>query len=223
MSQPPPTARPLRILEVGALYMLPPMLIASGLAPMRSTMLAVFLLTAFLVWFQLRRDRASAVTPDAAAKPADAGAVAAQRRLLLLRWGAAAGLLTAVVVFAFPERLFAFPRARPGLWLLVMALYPVLSAAPQEALYRWLFFRRHAPLFRGGDSRTAFLANVAAFGWLHIFLGPVSVVLSAVLGGFLAQTWQRTRSFRLVWLEHCLYGNFVFTIGLGQWFYHPPG
>ena len=48
---------------------------------------------------------------------------------------------------AGPGQAFALPRRAPGLWLAILALYPLLSAAPQEILFRVLFFRRYGALF----------------------------------------------------------------------------
>jgi hypothetical protein len=45
-------------------------------------------------------------------------------------------------------------------------------------------------------------------------------LLTLIGGWFFAETYARTRSMRLVWLEHALYGCLVFTIGLGDYFYH---
>jgi len=42
-----------------------------------------------------------------------------------------------------------------------------------------------------------------------------------VAGGWLfGGTYRRSRSLGLVCLEHALYGDLIFTVGLGQYFFH---
>ncbi len=115
-----------------------------------------------------------------------------------------------------PERILSFPLQRPGMWLIVMLLYPLLSALPQELLFRSFFFRRYAPLFPGN---WMLAASAAAFGFVHImFHNAVAPLLSALCGFFLASSYQRHASLGRVALEHALYGDMVFTIGLGVYF-----
>jgi hypothetical protein len=43
------------------------------------------------------------------------------------------------------------------------------------------------------------------------------------MGGVLfSKTWEDTGSLFLVSLEHALYGCWIFTLGLGEWFYEGP-
>ena len=124
----------------------------------------------------------------------------------------------AVRIFA-PELLFSFVKRAPAFWALVMLLYPVLSVFPQELLYRAFLFRRYEPLF--GNRWAIIVASALAFGFVHIiFRNWISVALS-VLGGLLfAITYHSSQSLLLACLEHALFGNFLFTIGLGKFFYH---
>jgi len=57
-------------------------------------------------------------------------------KFILLRFAVIAPVITAVTWMAIPGWFLSFPRERPGLWLLVMILYPVLSVWPQEMIYR---------------------------------------------------------------------------------------
>jgi len=129
-----------------------------------------------------------------------------------------AGFIFAVV-FWMPQRLFDFPRERTGLWLAVMVLYPLASVYPQELICRRWFFERYAALFGAGPGLMA--ASALSFGWMHIvFKNPVAVGLASAGGWLFAETYQRSRSLRLVCLEHAVYGDLIFTIGLGAFFYH---
>ncbi|HXB22539.1 MAG TPA: hypothetical protein VNV88_14225 [Candidatus Solibacter sp.] len=43
----------------------------------------------------------------------------------------------------------------------------------------------------------------------------------STIGGLLfALTYQQSGSLLLACIEHAIFGNFIFTIGLGQFFYH---
>lgn len=121
--------------------------------------------------------------------------------------------------FSVPERLFAFPLERPGRWAFVMIWYPVLSVLPQEMIFRAYFFRRYAPLFPAPGAMV--LASAVAFGWAHVMLTNwVAVVFSAAGGYLFALTYRRTNSLAAAWAEHAIYGCWVFTLGLGYYFYH---
>lgn len=128
-------------------------------------------------------------------------------------------VLTLFAYFAIPEHIFKFPLTRPGMWLAVMVFYPLLSVLPQEVLFRSFFFRRYAALF--ASERSMLIASALSFGWMHVFLHNwVAVVFSAAGGFIFTRTYQKTRSLAAVTIEHALYGCFIFTLGMGYYFYH---
>jgi membrane protease YdiL (CAAX protease family) len=140
-------------------------------------------------------------------------------RRILARWAVLTLLLVGAMSLWVPERLFAWPREQPGLWLIVFALYPVLSVWPQEVLYRRYFFHRCEPLLGRGNA--CVIANAVAFAGMHVvFRNVVAVALSLVAGWIFADTYRRTRSLRLVCVEHTCYGLMAFTVGLGDYFAH---
>jgi hypothetical protein len=122
-----------------------------------------------------------------------------------------------------PENLLAMPSRHTSAWLVIVLAYPIFSALPQEFLFRTLFFHRYRALLPS-RSWLVITINGCLFGYAHIiYLNAVSVLLTCVLGTLLAYRYMRTRSFWLVWLEHSLYGELVFTIGLGHYFLlNPP-
>lgn len=127
-------------------------------------------------------------------------------------------LVASLVAVLMPERLFALAAERPGLWLKIMTLYPFTSVLPQEFAYRVFFFHRYGPLFH--SRWTLILANAMAFGFAHIlFRNWIAVGGTFVVGLLLAWRYERTRSFWPVYMEHCLWGWLVFTIGLGVYFF----
>jgi uncharacterized protein len=128
------------------------------------------------------------------------------------------GLGIAVYLLA-PQLLFSLIRRSPWLWALVFFLYPLLSVYPQEFLYRAFFFHRYQPLFGRGWGMLA--ASALAFGFVHIIFRNWLAVGLCVIGGFLfSLTYETSGSFLLACLDHAIFGNFLFTIGLGQFFYH---
>jgi hypothetical protein len=145
-----------------------------------------------------------------------AGARAGIRRVLLRTLVIWAALLL-VTVLAVPDSLFIFPRTRPVVWAMVMVLYP-LSAYAQEVVFRTFFFHRYGGLF--ASTRARVLASGLVFGWAHIVVNNLlAIPLSALAGVLFASTYARSRSTLLASLEHALYGDFVFTVGLGALFY----
>lgn len=136
--------------------------------------------------------------------------------LLALLPGAAAMFIIAWLYL--PERFLTFPLARPGVWSLVMLLYPLLAAYPQEVVFRGFFFTRYEPLF---PSQAAMLAaNSLSFGLAHALYGNWLAPPLAALGGALfGYRYLRSGSLMAAGLEHGLWGNMLFTSGLGWYFY----
>jgi uncharacterized protein len=138
---------------------------------------------------------------------------------ILLRDSVCLTVLALVVYFLAPDLLFSLVKKTPGLWALVLLLYPLLSVYPQELLYRAWFFHRYAPLF--GNGWRMLTASAIAFGFVHIIFRNNLAVILCILGGFLfSLTYHQSGSLLLTCFDHALFGNFLFTIGLGQFFYH---
>lgn len=146
-------------------------------------------------------------------------ALPAQARSMATLAGAGALALTGAVAAVRPEHLFDLPRRNPWLWLAVMVLYPAVSVYPQELVFRSFLCHRYAPVFGEGAGLVA--ASAAAFGYVHIIFGNwFSVVASGVGGALFTSRYLRTQSLFTASAEHALYGMLVFTVGLGQYFYH---
>lgn len=124
----------------------------------------------------------------------------------------------AVRIFA-PNLLFSLLKRSPVFWALIMVLYPLVSVYPQEILYRAYFFHRYRPLF--GSGWTMFVASACAFGFAHVIFGNWLAIVLCTVGGLLfALTYSKSGSLLLTCIDHALFGNFLFTIGLGGFFYH---
>jgi len=141
---------------------------------------------------------------------------ALKRALPLTLVGLALGV--PLVAWLMPDQFLSFPRHRPRVWLLVMCLYPVLSAYPQEIIYRAFFHHRYGLLF--GSQRSRLIASALAFGAGHTILRDVWAIALAAFAGFVfAQSYERTRSVVAAAALHALYGCLAFTLGLGGIFY----
>ncbi len=126
-----------------------------------------------------------------------------------------------LVLWLLPEALFWLPQRRPELWLTVILLYPLLSALPQEIVFRVLFFRRYGFLFR---SRAVGVAvNAVLFGLAHLFLSNwVSVAMTVAGGAIFAWAYLSGPRPNLLFplILHAAAGAIIFTSGLGRFFFH---
>lgn len=124
----------------------------------------------------------------------------------------------AFIVTVRPDLLFGFPANAPYRWLAVMTLYPILSVYPQTIIARVLVFHRYRCVFGRGWGLV--LASAAAFGFMHIvFHNPYAVPLSLLAGVALAYVYWKSRSALTSAIEHACYGDWVFTVGLGWYFF----
>ena len=126
-----------------------------------------------------------------------------------------------VLVWIFsPDSLFLLPRERPGLCFLIMIFYPIWSVYPQELIYRSWFFHRYNDLIR--NETHLIILNAVFFSFSHIIFRNLLVIVLTFAGGLMfAYTYRRSNSLMVVFVEHMLYGNLIFTAGLGQDFYLP--
>ena len=139
---------------------------------------------------------------------------------MVLRFLLVGTLLTLYVYIFEPGNFLVLPRTRLWLWLAIMVFYPIFSALPQEIIYRTYFTFRYADLFR--EERLAWIINALLFGWVHIiFHNEVALIGGLLMGMLWYQTYRRTGSIWAVTLEHAMYGNLIYTIGFGHYFYVP--
>jgi uncharacterized protein len=131
----------------------------------------------------------------------------------------AAPLLTLFAWHDNPRGFLRFPRYAQDVWIMVMLLYPILSVTAQEIMFRLFFYHRYRALF-GVDAQGAIVLNAVLFAFAHIAFQNVTTLVISFLGSLLfAWRYENTRSYWAVVLEHSLYGNLIFTLGLGRYFY----
>lgn len=147
------------------------------------------------------------------------GPILGEWRLIGIYFLATLATCLAVVFTLIPHRFLEFPLNRPELWIMVIVLYPIFSALPQELIYRSLFFERYGPLFPG--KWIAIAVNGCVFGFGHLFFDNwVTIAMTGCGGAIMGWAYLRHRSFGLAWVLHALAGQLIFTIGLGIYFYH---
>jgi len=99
-----------------------------------------------------------------------------------------------------------------------MLLYPIFSALPQEFIFCKFFFYRYKSLFKNDNNLVIF--SGIFFSITHLlFLNFIAPILSLIGGLLFANTYKKYRYLLLVSLEHCLYGNTLFFIGIGWYFW----
>ena len=140
------------------------------------------------------------------------------QRFAFLRFAVIAILLALVTWVALPEKFMRFPLDRFPLWLAVMVLYPLLSIVPQELCFRSFYFKRYGGLI---PNPAAFMfLNGLLFGFSHIILNNwVAPTCCSAAGILLAHSYQQHRSLKWAVIEHSLYGCWIFTVGIGWYFF----
>ena len=127
-------------------------------------------------------------------------------------------LLGAYVLLFESENMLNLPKKNTRLWILMMVIYPLVSAFIQEVIYRVFIFRRYSHLFK--TKSWMIFASALAFSFVHIvYYSPFSMVSTFVLGIYLAYIYEKTKSVLLTTLLHGYLGNVVFTVGLGHHFW----
>jgi membrane protease YdiL (CAAX protease family) len=197
-----------RKVEFGALYVGAPLAMALAMPPdwlwpvfwtVTLAALALLALTPGFDWRELVRG----------------GVAWGEVALVAAATAAAAGVL---VWLLLPGQAFMLPRRAPGLWVAILLLYPLLSALPQELVFRALFFRRYGGLFAGREVAVA--VNALGFGLAHLmFWNWVAAALTVAGGAIFARGYLR-RGFLQAVVLHAVAGGIIFTSGLGVFFYH---
>ena len=130
----------------------------------------------------------------------------------------AACALSILTYYAYPHLFLTFPVSRPVSWALLMILYPPFAAYSQEIIFRSWFFHRYAVLF--ASSQVMVMMSALSFGLAHLFYGNwVAPVIASAGGVIFGYRYLRTNCLTAVALEHGLWGDFLFSIGIGWFLY----
>ncbi len=99
-----------------------------------------------------------------------------------------------------------------------MLLYPLLSVYPQELIFRSFLFQRYGSLIKGNYIHMILISGVL-FSFSHLLFDNWQALALTALGGcIIAYTYHRSKSVICASFEHAIWGNLIFTIGLGEHF-----
>lgn len=139
---------------------------------------------------------------------------------ILLRILIFTAISVVALYFVKPNSLFDTPRKMPLVWIMVLIFYPLWSAFPQELIFRAYFFHRYGKLL--SNEKILILLNASLFAFSHIIFNNWLAIVLTFIGSILfTLTYKKSKSLMVVFIEHALYGNIIFTIGLGDYFYVP--
>ncbi len=203
-----------RLLEMLALYMLPPGFILAGFVPTGYHILILCLL-ALAIALVLLVNRNDCDAWGLGRRGRDNLTPCLVRGLVV---GAPLLLLVIGINLIVGRGAFPMLENRPGMLASIALVYP-LSVVAQEILFRGFFFWRYEHVLPRG---MLIAANALLFGWVHIIYGTwVSVALSAIGGLAFAEIYLRHRSLVGLCILHFLAGMAVFATGYGQCFFLP--
>ncbi|HVS15890.1 MAG TPA: CPBP family intramembrane glutamic endopeptidase [Thermoanaerobaculia bacterium] len=135
----------------------------------------------------------------------------------LLVWALGALGLALFTWWLRPDLFLRLPRESTTLWLMILVLYPLVSVYPQELLFRTFLFHRYRSLL---SERSLVGISAVSFALAHLFFANwIAPALSLVGGWLFATSYARHRSTLRVCVEHGYWGNVLFTVGLGWYFY----
>jgi membrane protease YdiL (CAAX protease family) len=126
-----------------------------------------------------------------------------------------------LIIFAYftlGEFFLVLPRTMTPFWLLIMIAYPIFSVYPQSIMYRAFFSHRYKSIFKSKYCRIFIGALVFSYG--HIIFNNWIAILFTYIGGLLFMyRYEKTDSLFASWFEHALYGDLIFSLGIGVNFY----
>ena len=138
-------------------------------------------------------------------------------KLILFRWIIISLCLTAFTYYLFPEKFLFLQKNNPNFIWLLFIFYPFFSALPQEFIFCTFFFKRYKNII---NPNYIPVMSALFFTFSHFFfINLIAPTLSIFAGLIFAHTYKKTNSLALVTLEHSLYGNTLFYIGLGYYFW----
>ncbi|MCG6111713.1 MAG: CPBP family glutamic-type intramembrane protease [Paracoccus sp.] len=146
------------------------------------------------------------------------------RRWRRMPWREVAGIALATALASWiiltltrPEALFVIIRNRPEFLLVIWTLYPILSALPQELIFRPLFFHRYGAILPQG--RAAIALNAAIFSFAHLMFWSWIVAIMTFIGGWIFARAYLRHGFPAAFVLHAVAGNILFAMGMGLYFY----
>lgn len=126
--------------------------------------------------------------------------------------------IAVAVLWLRPDAFLGIPRHNPRLMAVIALFYPLLSALPQELVFRVLYFRRYDPVLP--KSTIGMWLNAGVFSLAHLmYWNWVAVGVTFVGGLAFAFAYKRRGGFASAVLLHAVAGLMLFALGLDAWFY----
>jgi len=114
-----------------------------------------------------------------------------------------------------PENLFIVLKKAPLFWLGLILFYSIFSVYPQEILYRLFFFKRYQSIT--SNTTLFIIMNILVFPLAHLFFHNWFLLFITLIGGILFSiSFYKSKSLMVTFIEHALYGSWLFTIGMGE-------
>ena len=127
-------------------------------------------------------------------------------------------LCLGIMAATAPAQVFNILREAPWMMLVIALGYPVLSALPQELVFRPLFFRRYGAILPGGGAGLGL--NAVLFSLAHLMYWSWIVAAMTLAGGLIfARAYEVERSFPMAVVLHSVAGLVIFATGMGVYFY----
>lgn len=129
-------------------------------------------------------------------------------------------IFSTILVFLLRrDYLFLAPQKTPGRWLFICFIYSLFSVYPQEIIYRAFFSHRYSLLLK---PNSFLIVNGLAFSFAHVVINNWMAYLLTFIGAFVfMKNYQAYKSLILVSFIHTLYGFWIFTVGIGDFFAFP--
>jgi len=123
----------------------------------------------------------------------------------------------AYIYFFLDQKPFVIIRERPILMIVISIFYPLVSAFPQEVIYRTFYFERYKDIL---NTNQLLISNMIVFSFLHVIYNNLPAIILTFLSGLIfTYNYHRRRSLMLITIEHSILGLIVFITGMGRYFY----
>ncbi len=141
-------------------------------------------------------------------------------RPIAITFAATGVTATVIMLTTAPEQIFGIIKRNPLLLLIIATFYPILSALPQEIVFRPLFFRRYEMILAPLGQKAAIALNAAVFSLGHLMYWSPIVMIMTFFGGLIfAWAYVEKQSFPLAVILHSVAGIVLFALGMGVYFY----
>ncbi|MBK8946113.1 MAG: CPBP family intramembrane metalloprotease [Ignavibacteriae bacterium] len=200
-------------IELFSIFYLIPFIITISNFPIKHLLIPIILLVALIAFIKLKNDKSfdKSILFEISNKKQ-------LLKIIVIRWLLGLLILTILIYFTNRSQLFDFPRKNTMIYIFFLFLYPLFSAFPQELIFRSYFFHRFRNLF-SSIPIMIFMSGLS-FGFAHIiFQNWISPFISFLGGIMFARTYSKSNSLVITAIEHGIWGDLIFTVGLGIYFF----